>query len=180
MPASDYAPIDSARAALWVPAPVIFVAAAANGARNVMIAIRLLRWGDPPQSSVLVGVAKHSLTGELLRTSGEFSVGLLTDGQQDLITAGRQLSQASSRDVDKFAAFGLQTLPATQIQAPLVDGCAMNLECRLRRYVDVDDPYDVVIGDIVALHVRRGLAPLLLVAGQPCVLAVDADLPPNT
>ena len=51
----------------------------------------------------------------------------------------------------------------------------MNLECRLRRYVDLDDPYDAVIGDVVALHVRRDLAPLLLVAGQASALPVAAD-----
>jgi flavin reductase (DIM6/NTAB) family NADH-FMN oxidoreductase RutF len=175
MSTSEYASVDAARASLWVPAPVILVAAAAGGARNVMIAVRLMRWDDAPHSSVLVGVAKHSLTGELLRASGEFSVGILTDGQQDLLAAARQLSQVSSHDVDKFAAYGLQTLAASQIQAPLIDGCAMNLECRLRRYVDLDDPYDAVIGDVVALHVRRDLAPLLLVAGQASALPVAAD-----
>src|SRR5829696_1751647 len=104
MSTSEYASVYAARASLCVPAPVILVAAAASGVRNVMIAVRLMRWDDAPRSSVLLGVAKHSLTGELLRASGEFSVGILTDGQQDLLAAARQLSQASSREVDKFAA----------------------------------------------------------------------------
>ena len=178
MPLGDYTTVDLARAAAWVPAPVIFVAAAAHGQRNVMIAVRALRWDDPPNASVLLGVAKHSLTGELLRASGEFSVGLLDASQESLLARGRELSKASSREEDKFAAFGLHTLPATQIGAPLVDGCALNLECRLRRYVDVGDPYDVVIGDIVALHARRDMAPMFLVASQPFGLPVR--LPSST
>ncbi len=177
MPAEDYTAVEAERAALWVPAPVIFVAAAANGQRNVMIAIRALRWDDPPTAAVLVGVAKHSLTGELLRASGEFSVGLLDASQEPLVAVGRQVSQASSHDVDKFAAYGLQTLPATRIGAPLIDGCAINLECRLRRWVDVGDRYDVVIGDILALHTHRDFAPLFLVAGQPFALPVALPRP---
>jgi flavin reductase (DIM6/NTAB) family NADH-FMN oxidoreductase RutF len=175
MAATDYEVIEGGQASLWVPAPVILVAAAAGGERNVMIAVRLMRWDDPPNSSIMVGVAKHSVTGELLRASGEFTVGILADGQQRLLAAAKEVSRVSSREVDKFAAYGLDPLPATRVQAPLVDGCAINVECKLRRYVDVQDHYDAVIGDVLALHVRRELAPVLLVASQPWVLPVKLE-----
>lgn len=41
-----------------------------------------------------------------------------------------QCGNASGRDMDKFAAFGLMPLPAAQVGAPLIDGCYANLECR--------------------------------------------------
>ncbi len=172
MAAADYEAIEAGRASLWVPAPVILVAAASGAKRNVMIAVRLMRWDDAPDSSVMVGVAKHSVTGELLRASGEFTVGILADEQRPVLAAAREMSKASSREVDKFAGYGLQTLPASRVQAPLIDGCAMNLECTLRRYVDLDDAYAAVIGDVVAMHVRRELRPLLLVNSEPVALPV--------
>lgn len=171
----EYEVVEGGQASYWLPAPVILVAAAAGAERNVMLAVRLMRWDDPPGSSLLVGVAKQAVTGELIRASGEFTVGILADGQQAVLAAARELAKVSSRAVDKFAAYGLSTRPATVVQAPLVDGCAINFECRLRQYADLGDRYDAVIGDIVAVHVRRDLAPLLLVASQPFALPVTLE-----
>ncbi len=177
MAAADYELLDVERASNWVPAPVILVAAAAGERRNVMLAVRLMRWDDPPRASVLVGVAKHSVTGELLRESGEFTVGILMDDQRRVLAAAREMVKASSREVDKFAGYGLQTLPASKIQAPLIDGCALNLECTLRHYLDVDEHYAAVIGNVVAIHARRDLRPLFLVNSQPFALPVDFGTP---
>jgi flavin reductase (DIM6/NTAB) family NADH-FMN oxidoreductase RutF len=173
MAAADYERVAVDRASVWVPAPVILVAAAAGEQRNVMIAVRLMRWDDPPRASILVGVAKHSVTGELLRESGEFTVGILTEGQQRVLAKAREMVKASSREVDKFAGYGLETLPATQVKTPLIDGCALNIECTLRHYLDVDEHYAAVIGDVVAMHARRGMQPLFLVNGQPFALPVE-------
>jgi flavin reductase (DIM6/NTAB) family NADH-FMN oxidoreductase RutF len=177
MAAADYERVDVERASVWVPAPVILVAAAAGERRNVMVAVRLMRWDDPPRASVLVGVAKHSVTGELLRESGEFTVGLLAADQQPVLAAAREMVKASSREVDKFAGYGLHTLPASQVQAPLVDGCALNIECTLRHYLDVDEHYAAVIGNVVAMHARREMRPLFLVNSQPFALSVDLGAP---
>jgi flavin reductase (DIM6/NTAB) family NADH-FMN oxidoreductase RutF len=37
----------------------------------------------------------------------------------------------SGRDLDKFAACGLTTAPATLVEAPLINECFANLECRV-------------------------------------------------
>jgi flavin reductase (DIM6/NTAB) family NADH-FMN oxidoreductase RutF len=173
MPAADYTSLDVERASNWVPAPVILVAAAAGDRRNVMIAVRLMRWDDPPLASILVGVARHSVTGELLRESGEFTVGILSEDQQPVLAAAREMVKASSRDVDKFAGYGLRTLPASRVQAPLIDGCALNVECTLRHYLDVDEHYAAVIGNVVAIHARRDMRPLFLVNSAPFALPVE-------
>jgi flavin reductase (DIM6/NTAB) family NADH-FMN oxidoreductase RutF len=41
------------------------------------------------------------------------------------------IGNCSGREVDKFARFGLKTRPASQVQAPLLPECAVNLECRV-------------------------------------------------
>ena len=38
---------------------------------------------------------------------------------------------ASGARVDKFAAFGLTPLSASQVQAPLIRECPVNIECRV-------------------------------------------------
>ncbi len=174
MAIANYETVDLARASYWVPAPVILVAAAAGAERSVMLAVRLMRWDDAP-ASIMIGVAKHSVTAELMRASGDFVVAILADGQQPVLAAARELSKLSSRAVDKFDAYGLHPLPATRVRAPLVDRCAINVECTLRRSVDLGDTYNAVVGDIVAMHVRPDLAPLLLVGSQPVALPLPRD-----
>src|ERR671926_458159 len=49
--------------------------------------------------------------GERLRESGEFTVGILAADQQPVLAAAREMVKASSREVDKFAGYGLHTLP---------------------------------------------------------------------
>ena len=146
----------------WLPTPLILVTAAAGARRNVMMAVRLMHWDDEPHPSILVGVHGRSLTGELMRESGEFAVHILSAAQADLLHKGRQLARVSSEEVDKFASYGLETVAGSVIQAPLVAGCAVSVECRLRRFVDLEEVYSLAIGDVVALHADSQQLPVVL------------------
>lgn len=57
----------------------------------------------------------------------------------------------SGRDVDKFAKTGLTPLPASQVQAPLIAECPVNLECRVRQIVSLGT-HDVFVADVLAVH----------------------------
>jgi len=41
------------------------------------------------------------------------------------------VGNTSGREIDKFKAFGLTPVPASIVQAPLVDECYANLECKV-------------------------------------------------
>jgi flavin reductase (DIM6/NTAB) family NADH-FMN oxidoreductase RutF len=136
----------------WLPQPVMLITAAAGGRQNVMIAVRGMHYLDPPNPSIVIGVANHSLTGDLIDDSGEFGVNLLAADQADLLLRGREQSRVSSEEVDKFAAYGVETFAGEVIGAPLVRGCTCNFECTVRHRVDLGDGYRLVVGEIVAIH----------------------------
>lgn len=126
--------------------PTTLIATAAGSRRDVMAAAWVVALDyDPPKLAAVV--AGDSFTRELLEASGEMVVSLPTAAIADLtFTVG----SVSGREVDKFAAYAIDVAPASIVAAPLVEGCAAWLECRI-----VDEPrlaaeYDLFIAEIVA------------------------------
>src|SRR5262249_37175497 len=143
---------DLSRALYWLPQPVMLITAAAGERRNIMIAVRGMHYLDPPNSSIVVGVAKHSVTGHLIHESREVGIHLVAAAQVDLLLRGREQARIPSDEVDKFAAYGVETFSGEVIGAPLVKGCCCNFECTVRNRTVLGDDYDLVVGHIVAIH----------------------------
>ena len=126
--------------------PVVLVSSAHAGQRNVMAA----SWSmpidfDPPKVAVVID--KSTLTRALVDASGSFALNIPL---RPLAAATEIVGTASGRDGDKFASLGLGTFAAEKIAAPLLEGCAGWLECRV-----IDEPhnqqaYDLFIGEVVA------------------------------
>lgn len=81
-------------------------------------------WGQPI-FSVLVRPSRF--TYGLLEASGEFTVSIpLVDMSKALGVCGSK----SGRDLDKFAAAGLQKLPGQKIVTPVIAGAGLHYECK--------------------------------------------------
>jgi flavin reductase (DIM6/NTAB) family NADH-FMN oxidoreductase RutF len=63
-----------------------------------------------------------------------------------------RIGNSSGRDIDKFAEFDLSPKPGTHVQAPLIDECYANFECKL-----VDSSlirkYSLFVLEVVKAHV---------------------------
>lgn len=82
-------------------------------------------WGQPV-FSVLVRPSRF--TYGLLDSSGEFTVSIpLVDLSEALAVCGSK----SGRDLDKFAAAGLQKLPGLKVAAPVIAGAGLHYECKV-------------------------------------------------
>jgi flavin reductase (DIM6/NTAB) family NADH-FMN oxidoreductase RutF len=92
-------------------------------------------------------ISSDSLTRELIERSGEFAINLPTVA---LLDAVYRCGSSSGREGDKLAAAGLTTFPASQVAAPLIEGCVGWLECRLRDEPRLRQEYDLLIADVVA------------------------------
>ena len=126
--------------------PTTLVATAAGERRNVMAAAWVMPLDlDPPKIAMVI--AAGTLTRELLETSGETVVSLPTATMVDLTYA---VGSASGAAVDKFAAFGIGTSPASRVLAPLIEGCAAWLECRVVPEPRLAEGYDLFIAEVVA------------------------------
>ena len=112
----------------WLEAgPVVLLSTAERGKANVMT----MSWHtmldfDPPLLACVVGEGDHSFRA--LRRTGECVIAIPGAGMAERVVG---IGNCSGREVDKFARFGLKTKPASQVRAPLLPECAVNLECRV-------------------------------------------------
>ncbi len=111
-------------------------------------------------SPAMIAIAEHSgsRTTRMIKESGEFSVSLLHDSQQDLaVAAGR-----SAEGPDKLKALGIRAVEAPSgFSAPGVEGSVAILWCRVVQTHETGD-HLLFVGEIGAHQVdERRWDPLL-------------------
>jgi flavin reductase (DIM6/NTAB) family NADH-FMN oxidoreductase RutF len=148
--------------AYWLPYPLTLITAAAGERRNVMMAVRAMHFEYDPNPSVVVGIARESVTGDLIGESCEFGLNILATTQAELLQKGKQLARVPSDQVDKFALYGVETFQGDVIAAPLIKGCACNMECRVRTKLDGGGEYYLLIADVLALHGFEERLPMVM------------------
>ena len=88
--------------------PTVLVSSAHDGQHNVMAAAWAMPLDfDPPKILVVIDKATH--TRKLMEASGEFALNVPGRDQAHAVVAA---GSASGADCDKFAASGLQPMPA--------------------------------------------------------------------
>ena len=132
--------------------PTVLVSAAADGRRNLMAAAWAMPLDfDPPKVAVVLD--KSTYTRQLVERSGHFALQVPVRAQIDLVNALGSVSGADAQALagrDKFDAFGLQSFTGTATDAPLLEGCAAWLECRLLSEPAIQDRYDLFLGEVIA------------------------------
>lgn len=112
---------------LLEPGPVVLLSTARRGRANLMA----MSWHTmmdfvPPLVGCIVSDRNHSFAA--LKATRECVINVPT---RELAAKVVACGNASGRDVDKFAEFGLTAAPASLVRAPLVDECYASLECRV-------------------------------------------------
>ncbi len=108
-----------------------------NGKPNVMACA----WATPVSEEppiVVVCVAKESYSAELIRQTREFAINIPT---KEMLKALWICGKTSGRDTDKFAKAKLKQNMAKSLKAPIIDGCAGYIECKLWKAVDAGECY---------------------------------------
>jgi flavin reductase (DIM6/NTAB) family NADH-FMN oxidoreductase RutF len=126
--------------------PTTLITAASGGRRNVMTAAWVMAIDFDPAKLIAV-IAADTYTRRLIEESGEFVVNVPTLRMIDAVYAA---GQVSGDDVDKLATLALVTSPASIVGAPLVEGCAAWLECKVFPEPHMQERYDLFVGDVVA------------------------------
>jgi flavin reductase (DIM6/NTAB) family NADH-FMN oxidoreductase RutF len=143
---TEAARFDLARNALsQIPHPVVIVAAAADGERSCATGTAMYVSMAPAQ--LAIALYPGSRTSKLIERSGEFSVSVLTEAQQDLAVAAGRSAPAGR---DKLSALGIPALaPPEGASAPGVAGAAAVLWCRVVQRVPTGD-HILHVGEVVA------------------------------
>ena len=112
---------------LLEPGPVVLVTTALKGRANVMtLSWHTMMEFEPP----LVGcvMSNRNFSHGMLRASRECVINIPTVNLAVKVTG---CGNTSGRRVDKFQTFGLTSVPASRVGAPLIAECYANLECRV-------------------------------------------------
>ena len=112
---------------LLEPGPVVLLTTAAGGRANVMpMSWHTMIEFEPPLVGCVISDRNHTFA--LLEKSRECAINIPT---VELAPQVVRCGNASGRRVDKFGAFRLTPVPAACVDAPLVDECYANLECKV-------------------------------------------------
>lgn len=108
---------------------------------------------NPPRIAIVID--KKTYTRELIEASGSFAINVPCRVQAEMVvkvgsSSGREL--VGKAQDNKFAAFDLPTFAASQIDAPLVEGCVAWLECKVIAEPHIQKTYDLFLGEVVAAY----------------------------
>ncbi len=109
---------------------------------------------------IMIAVHPKRYSHDLILTSGEFAILVLSNLQRELATlAGTK----SGRSANKWELpqFQLVRKDARHIKAPLISDCRACLECRLVNHFEAGD-HTLFIGEIIDLEFNLNVQPLIL------------------
>jgi flavin reductase (DIM6/NTAB) family NADH-FMN oxidoreductase RutF len=112
---------------LLEPGPVVLVTTAHKGRANVMTLswLTMMEFEPPLVGCVLSG---RNYSFDALVKTKECVINIPT---VDLARKVVKVGNSSGSKLDKFKAFGLTPLPASQVAPPLIEECYASLECRV-------------------------------------------------
>ncbi len=116
---------------LLEPGPVVLLTTAHKSKGTSKANVMTLSWltmmeFDPPLVGCVVSGNDFSFTA--LKATRQCVINIPTvEMSAQVVSCGN----ATGRNTDKFETFGLATSPAKLVDAPLIDACYANLECRV-------------------------------------------------
>jgi flavin reductase (DIM6/NTAB) family NADH-FMN oxidoreductase RutF len=130
------------------PGPIVLVSSMHKGATNIMtMGWHMIMEFEPSLIGCYIWTENHSF--EMIRKTRQCVINVPTE---DLAAEAVKIGNSSGRDVDKFAEFGLSPRSGSHVQAPLIEECYANFECRL-----VDSSlirkYSLFVFEVVKAHV---------------------------
>jgi flavin reductase (DIM6/NTAB) family NADH-FMN oxidoreductase RutF len=132
---------------LLEPGPIVLVSSAWKGQTNIMtMGWHMVMEFQPSLIGCYIWSENHSF--DMIRGSRECVLNLPT---AEMATKVVGIGNTSGRDIDKFAKFGLTSVPGATVSAPLIGECYANFECRL---IDASliERYSLFVLEVVKAH----------------------------
>ncbi len=136
------------------PVPAVLVTSCLEGGEPDIITIAwtgVMNSNPPVVYASVRSRGRHS--HRLIKESGQFVINIPTS---DLVSVVDYCGNTSGKEVNKFKETGLTPVPASQVQAPLVAECPVNVECRVREVLSLGS-HDVFIADVLAVHYNEDI-----------------------
>lgn len=130
------------------PGPVVLVSSAWKGRQNIMtMGWHTVMEFSPSLIGCIISNQNHSF--EMIRKSKECVINIPT---QDMAKKVVGIGNCSGSETDKFKKFKLTAIPATKVEAPLIQECYASFECKVfdARLVN---RYNFFIFEVIKAHV---------------------------
>ena len=132
--------------------PSLVVSRGAKDQLNFLTAMWFSPIGTEP-SRMVVAILKRTLTYKLILERGEFVMSAPTDKMMDVVVFAGYIS---GNDVDKWKATGLTPVKPSKGSVPLIGEAIGNVEYRLSQVIPFGDELDLFVGEVLAVHMRKG------------------------
>lgn len=112
---------------LLEPGPIVLVSSLHKGKMNVMtVGWHMIMEFEPS----LIGcyIWNENCSFDMVRKSRECVINIPTEDMASKVVA---IGNSSGRDIDKFAEFGLTAQAGKRVNAPCIEECYANFECKL-------------------------------------------------
>lgn len=106
---------------------------------------------DPPMLGTAIGHTRY--THQIISSSDGFVVNVPSKNQVEIVD---YVGSVSGREVDKFKACNLTPLPSTKISSPGVLEFPLNIECAIRKSVNLGS-HSFYFGEILAVHCDKSI-----------------------
>ena len=127
------------------PGPVVLVTSRLRGRTNIMtMGWHMVLEFSPSLVGCLISSGNHS--HDMIAGSRECVINVPAVRLAEKVVG---IGNCSGADIDKFEAFDLTPVEADEVDAPLIEECHANLECRL---VEQQRRYDLFIFEVVKAH----------------------------
>jgi flavin reductase (DIM6/NTAB) family NADH-FMN oxidoreductase RutF len=132
---------------LLFPMPTIIVGANVNDKPNYLT---VAHCGIVAMKHITISLRKSRFTIPGILSNGTFSVNIPS---ADMVKETDYCGLYSGKEVDKSLLF--RTFYGTLKTAPLIEGCPVNMECKLKQVLDFET-HDIFIGEVVETHCDEG------------------------
>ena len=130
------------------PGPVVLVTTFDGRKNNIMTISWTMVVDFTPRFALTTGAWNHSF-----RALAKTRECVLAIPGADLLDTVVGIGTCSGAEVDKFARFHLTPVPARIVQAPLIQECLANIECKI---VEIIRRHPILVLEAVAAHGATG------------------------
>ncbi|MCL2350136.1 MAG: flavin reductase family protein [Defluviitaleaceae bacterium] len=134
------------------PAPIgLVVSIDENKKPNVMTASDIVNINLRNPAIIGISIARAAHTHSLITKSGQFTINFPTSAILEKVDL---VGSCSGRKVaDKFEKYGLTPAKSSEIDAPIIEECPVNLECKVISTADAGK-HTLFIAEVAAMHVH--------------------------
>ena len=121
-----------------------------------------IRYKSDEVELLISKLSKEGYTHKLIHQSKEFVIAV---PNKKLQKAVEFFGSTSGNKVDKFKETKIKTLKSRYLKSPLIKDATINLECKLKKEIDLGD-HTMFIGEIIAAYTNPKKKRILLNMGK--------------